>query len=51
MKKCAEFPNKRRYNTEKDAQTMLIILGNKNLDIYHCETCSGWHLTKKKYYE
>jgi len=48
MKKCFEFPNKRRHNTKKDAETSLLLLDNKNLDIYFCTCCEGWHLTSKK---
>ncbi len=46
MKKCLEFPNKRRHNTKKEAETSLLMLNNKNLTIYHCDSCDGWHLSK-----
>jgi len=47
MKKCFEQPNKRRHNTKQDAETALLLLDNKNLTIYHCDSCDGWHLTSK----
>lgn len=47
-RKCFEFPNKRRYNTCKDAQTAILLSDNsKQLNAYCCETCKGWHLTSK----
>lgn len=46
MKKCFEQPNKRRYNTLRDAERdILIIFDNGDLRAYHCNTCDGWHLT------
>lgn len=45
MKKCFLFPNKKRYSTQKDAQTV-VILQNINLKIYFCENCNGYHLAK-----
>jgi hypothetical protein len=48
MKKCLEFPNKNRYNTWKDADTAILLLDNKDLSVYKCETCDGWHLTSSK---
>ncbi len=48
MKICFEHPNKKRYNTEKDAFTALLTNDNKNLKYYYCETCDGWHLAKIK---
>lgn len=48
MKKCLEQPNKRRYNTQKDAETSILLIGNRDLRTYQCEACSGWHLTSKK---
>ena len=50
MKKCFEFPDKNRYNTEKDVQTAILIssmAGRPELNYYHCNTCDGWHLTSK----
>lgn len=52
MKKCFEFPNKNRYNTQKDAETaiaiqQLALLRPTRLRCYHCDTCDGWHLTSK----
>ena len=46
MKKCIEFPNKRRYATEKEAIAAMLIIGKKNLKTYQCECCGGWHLAK-----
>ena len=46
MKKCIEFPNKRRYATEKEAITAMLVIGKKNLKTYRCECCGGWHLAK-----
>jgi hypothetical protein len=47
MKRCAEFPNKRRYSTKEDAETVIIIMASEH-DIefrtYYCEACKGWHL-------
>lgn len=45
MKKCFEQPNKKRYNTQRDAETTILLLDNKNLRAYQCESCTGWHLT------
>jgi hypothetical protein len=47
MKKCLEFPDKRRYNTRNDAETAILLSDNRELRTYHCETCGGWHLTSK----
>jgi len=50
MKRCPEFPNKKRYPTEKEAETAIIIQrseGSVELDCYHCDACNGWHLTSK----
>ena len=47
MKTCFDHPNKKRYNTQKDAETAVLIYDNKNLRIYKCDTCGGWHLTSK----
>lgn len=44
MKKCLEFKNKKRYNTQKDAETAILLLNNQNLKTYQCDTCHGWHL-------
>ena len=45
-KKCLEYPNKKRHSTKKDAETSLLLIDNKNLTIYFCESCEGWHLAK-----
>ena len=45
MKQCSEFPNKKRYNTKKDAETVILINNQYGLRAYHCDTCNGWHLT------
>jgi len=47
MKKCFEQPNKKRYNTEKDAQTAILLSDNLDLRSYKCGACQGWHLTSK----
>ena len=50
MKRCPEFPNKKRYPTQKDAETAIIIQkseGAVNLRSYYCDACNGWHLTSK----
>lgn len=44
MKTCSEHPDKNRYNTNKDAETAIILSGNKNLKTYYCDFCKGWHL-------
>jgi hypothetical protein len=45
MKKCFEYPNKNRYNTQRDAETAILLLDNKSLSVYKCDGCGGWHLT------
>jgi hypothetical protein len=45
MKKCFEQPNKKRFNTQKEAETAIILSGNPNLRNYKCDACQGWHLT------
>lgn len=45
MKKCFDQPNKRRYNTERDAETAILLVENKDLRVYKCDSCKGWHLT------
>lgn len=47
MKKCFTYPNKRRYTTQKDADTAILLLDNKGLRTYYCQGCDGWHLTSK----
>lgn len=47
MKKCFEFPNKKRYTTQRDAETAILLSENKEIQHYKCETCNGWHLTSK----
>lgn len=44
---CFISPYKKRYTTQKEAETQLLLLQNNNLRIYFCEDCCGWHLTKK----
>jgi len=46
-KKCFEFPNKKRYNTKKEAEAALAYHNLKNLSLYKCQSCLGWHLTSK----
>lgn len=46
-KKCLEYPNKKRYATEKDAEAAALTSNFKNLSYYRCDTCKGWHLTSK----
>lgn len=45
MKKCYEHPDKNRYNTQKDAETAILLLDKRDLRTYKCNSCSGWHLT------
>jgi len=45
MKKCFDQPNKRRYNTLKEAETDILIFDAANMRAYHCDSCNGWHLT------
>jgi len=47
MKTCFEHPNKRRYNTEKEAETAILLSNNLKLNLYQCSSCQGWHLTSK----
>jgi hypothetical protein len=47
MKKCFEHPNKKRYNTKQNAESAMLMSECKDLRIYYCDTCSGWHLTSK----
>lgn len=47
MKLCFDFPSKNRYNTKRDAETAVLLSNNKDLKIYHCESCNGWHLSHK----
>lgn len=44
---CFEHPNKKRFSTEKDAETAILTSDFKNLRYYYCKTCAGWHLTSK----
>lgn len=44
MKKCFKFPSKNRYSTKRDAETTILLSDEKNLKIYFCDSCSGWHL-------
>ena len=45
MKICLAHPNKNRYNTKRDAETAILLVGNINLNVYKCDACRGWHLT------
>ncbi len=46
MKRCFEFPNKKRYNTKRDAETAILLSDKaKSLYVYFCDTCNGWHLS------
>ena len=47
MKTCFEHPDKKRFDTEKDAETAILTSNFKNLRCYRCDTCQGWHLTSK----
>lgn len=47
MKKCFEYPNKKRYNTHLDADTATLLINDKDISIYKCNSCNGWHLTSK----
>ena len=50
MRRCPEFPNKRRFPTYRDAETATIIMASEHdieFEIYHCDACKGWHLTSK----
>lgn len=47
MKICLAEPNKNRYNTQKDAETIILLGDKKDLRSYKCPTCQGWHLTSK----
>lgn len=46
-KKCFITPYKKRYSTEKKAQTALLLINNPNIRVYFCADCSGWHLTSR----
>jgi hypothetical protein len=45
MKKCLEHPDKNRYNTQRDAETAILLSDNSDLRTYQCQACKGWHLT------
>jgi hypothetical protein len=45
MKKCFEFPEKKRFNTLRDAETAILLIGNVGLRAYLCG-CGGYHITK-----
>lgn len=47
MKTCLEHPDKNRYNTEKDAETAILLSDVKTLRSYRCPACKGWHLTSQ----
>jgi hypothetical protein len=52
MKRCPEFPNKKRYPTKKAAETTIVIQRCEfgiELRLYYCEACNGWHLAKNYY--
>jgi|TARA_R110000868_G_scaffold75946_6_gene218857 hypothetical protein len=46
MKKCFHHPNKKRFSTKKEAE-LIILTSLKDLRIYYCDFCNGWHLTSK----
>lgn len=53
MKKCNKHPDKNRYNTQKDAETAILVqqyalFRKTRLRCYPCDTCDGWHLTSKE---
>ena len=48
MKKCYEYPDKKRYNVRQDAERVILLLDNRDLRAYLCQTCRGWHLTSSK---
>lgn len=48
MKTCLEQPNKKRYNTQRDAETAILLVDNRDLRTYKCGACSGWHLTSSQ---
>ncbi|MDB5165493.1 MAG: iviTM7 [Candidatus Saccharibacteria bacterium] len=43
---------KRRFDTEKKARDaaeyQMLIKPELELDVYKCELCGGWHLTRQK---
>jgi len=45
MKTCLEFPNKKRYNTQRQAEDVILLLDTSNVRAYQCGSCKGWHLT------
>jgi len=47
MKNCLEFPKKKRFNVKQDAEKAIFLLDNKNIRVYLCKTCDGWHLSSK----
>lgn len=52
MKKCYKHPDKNRYNTQKDAETAILVqqhalFRKTRLRWYHCDVCDGYHLTSK----
>lgn len=49
MKRCPAFPNKKRYSTKKDAETVILINNSVDLHAYYCDACKGWHLSSKNY--
>lgn len=46
-KKCFTAPHKKRYSTEKKAQTALLLNNSPNIRVYFCVDCVGWHLTSR----
>jgi len=44
-RKCFQEPGKNRYNTQREAETALLLADKKDLRVYNCECCRGWHLT------
>ena len=43
---CSKSPNKKRYNSEKEAAKAVSVSDNPfGLTYYGCDVCCGWHLT------
>lgn len=48
--KCNSFPNKARYVSIAEANRVVLLMAKdmKQLIVYHCNTCNGYHLASKK---
>lgn len=46
----ASCRQKRRFETEREADDAAYQarMDGRELGIYHCELCGGWHLTRRK---